>query len=137
MENNINTLISNLDSLVMQIKTLHDDMFLHSVKDATYRKYTMQVRKIMDSLNNVLETLPNLKELDIDMYLCYDNDIYLSYMKNKYIISRIKDGKVKILGYTPNLQKALELFYSKAYNSKKKELKKKDINNIYENNIDN
>lgn len=122
-------LVQSLQALVQQTKTLHENMFVHSVKDATYRKYTIQVKNIMTSLNDVLDNLLQLDELNTDMYICYENDIYLSLIKKRYVISQIKDGKVKVLGFSTKLQKALEIFYSKAYGVNKKYLK----NNIDDN----
>lgn len=135
MNKDIEELSKNLQILVNQVKKVHEDMFLHSVKDKTYRKYTMQIRGIMNTLDKVLETLPNLKELDTNMYLCYENDIYLSCIKGRYIISSIKDDKVKVLGFSWKLQKALEIFYSKAYNTNKKQIKEyiDDDNNNFDN----
>ena len=122
-------LVQSLQALVQQTKTLHENMFVHSVKDATYRKYTIQVKNIMTSLNDVLDNLLQLDELNTDMYICYENDIYLSLIKKRYVISQIKDGKVKVLGFSTKLQKALEILYSKAYGVNKKYLK----NNIDDN----
>ena len=128
--NSIQNLSDDLEKMVGQINNLHHELFTLGIKDKEYRKATIKLRGIMITLDKVLVDIKSLKALDTDICLCYENNINLSFMNGRYVISEINNDDIEVLFFTKKLKKALEYFYSRAYKVNKKALKKINIDEI-------
>ena len=112
----INNLSDNLMLLIKKIKTLHDEMLVESVKNPRLRSLFLEIGMIQDLIRDLLVNISGLKEVNADMYVCFENNTYLSVINGVYIVSKMKGGEINILFKTKKLQRALEKFIKYAYN---------------------
>lgn len=111
-------LSKNIEALIQLTKSIQNDLIIKSVKDKSLKDTLKKSDDLKKVINDMLENLKGLEETNPNIFICYDNDIYLSVIGNKYITSHKTDNGVKILKQDDDLQKALKHFYHYAYKEK-------------------
>lgn len=111
-------LSKNIELLIQLTKSIQNDLVIKSIKDKSLKDTLKKSDKLKKTINNILEDLKNIEETNPNIFVCYDKNIYLSVIGNKYIISRKEDDGVKILKQDNDLKSALKHFYHYAYKEK-------------------
>ncbi len=124
----MNDLLENIKILVASFKKIRSAIIIESIKNKKIREVLKETNEIKKTIENILVNLKDLESLNPNIFICYENNIYLSVEGGKYVVSKnkIENGEsydVEILKTTKKLQKALEYFYNYAY---KKNIKKLD-----------
>lgn len=114
----MNKLLENIKILVALIKQVHDELLIKAAKDSSLKETLKKVSKLKEVTTSVLQNLQTLQETNPNIFVCYENDIYLYVENKKYIVAYSKDENTKVLSTERKLKKALEQFYKYAYQSK-------------------
>lgn len=126
----MDNLIFNIKKLISELTNIHDVLVVESIKNQQLKPCLKKINQAKETIKNILIDLKNLDETNPNMFICYDNGIYLSVIKKRYVISKqIEDNKTKVLDTDKKLKGAIEKFYFYSYGIKKKDLKKIIINN--------
>lgn len=124
MKDNINfstkELLDNIKSLVQKSQLVYNKLLLESVKTPRIKELIKESNELKNSVTNILVSIQKLESVNPNLFICYDNDVYLSVSNKKYIISKVVDSDIAILKTEKTLEKALASFTRYAYGEKKK-----------------
>lgn len=114
----MNNLLENIKILISLIKQIYDELLVKAAKDNSLKEVLKKVSKLKGVTTSILENLQTLQETNPNIFVCYENDIYLYVENKKYIIAYSKNEETAILATERKLKKALEQFYKYAYQGK-------------------
>lgn len=119
----MNELINNIKTLIAKTKETYNILVIESIKNPKIKPCLRNIKQMEDAVQGILTNLQHIEETNPNIFVCYENNIYLSVIEKKYVVSRKNQEEVEIIHTTDKLQTALEQFYINAYDVKPKKLK--------------
>lgn len=111
-----NKIIQDFKQIIIDLTSMYDMLIIESVKNKKLKKILSKIDNIKIHLLDILNIIKNDND---NICLINDNNIYLSYINNRYIITKkLQNGQTQIIHKNKKLKRSLKHFYYHAYNEK-------------------